>query len=155
MSAVQTKRTAGRLPIGVLIGAGALIVFTICASLFSHSSGVGRVALPTSAAVQTLQLRFEDRSDGAVDVRDAERGDVIHVVQPGVEGFIRATVRTFAQARKRDDFDALTPFQLTRWSDGTISLTDPKNGRDVGLDAFGPTNAGAFAQLFHDRETLR
>jgi putative photosynthetic complex assembly protein len=102
-----------------------------------------------------LHLRFEDQADGSVAVRDADRGDIIHVVKPGVEGFIRATVRTLAQARKREDLDGATPFQLTRWSDGTLSLDDPQTGRDVGLDAFGPTNAGAFANLIQDREDIR
>ncbi|PPD19905.1 MAG: photosynthetic complex assembly protein, partial [Methylocystis sp.] len=47
--------------------------------------------------------------------------------------------------------DASTPFALTRWSDGTVSLEDSATGRRVNLDAFGPDNARAFAQLFTER----
>jgi putative photosynthetic complex assembly protein len=36
---------------------------------------------------------------------------------------------------------------LTRWADGRISLEDPETGRVIELDAFGPTNGEAFAQL--------
>jgi putative photosynthetic complex assembly protein len=116
---------------------------------------VGRVALPAATSVTVLQLRFEDQKDGGIQVRDAVRGDVIHVVQPGTGGFIRATVRTLAQARMRDNISAETPFRLTRWSDGTLSLEDEKTSRNIGLDAFGPSNAGAFAQLIQDRENIR
>ena len=155
MSATPTPHAHDAIPRFVLISAGLLVAFTIGASVFSQTSGVGRVALPASTAIQTLHLRFEDQADGGVAIRDADRGDVIHVVKPGVEGFIRATVRTLAQARKRDDFDGATPFNLTRWSDGTLSLDDPKTGRNIGLDAFGPTNVGAFAKLIQDREDIK
>ncbi len=37
---------------------------------------------------------------------------------------------------------AETPFRLTRWSDGRLSLDDPATDRHVDLEAFGPTNVG-------------
>ena len=36
---------------------------------------------------------------------------------------------------------------LTRWADGRLSLEDRTTGRVIALDAFGPTNGEAFAQL--------
>jgi hypothetical protein len=42
---------------------------------------------------------------------------------------------------------------LTRWSDGTVSLEDAATRRRVNLDAFGPDNARAFAQLFRNKES--
>ena len=47
------------------------------------------------------------------------------------------------------------PFLLIHWSDGTLSLEDPSIGRKVDLDAFGPTQAEAFAQLFTARSKTR
>jgi hypothetical protein len=38
--------------------------------------------MPAARAVETLALRFEDRADGSVAVREAA-GDMIYVVQPG------------------------------------------------------------------------
>jgi len=46
------------------------------------------------------------------------------------------------------------PFVLTRWANGTLSLHDPTTGRKVELDAFGPTNAQAFAGLLNAAEAL-
>ena len=155
MSAAQSHRVDAGIPRPVLIGAALLIGFTITASFVSLKSGVGRVALEGARPYQTLQLAFDDKANGGVDVRDAERGDVLYVVQPGQGGFIRATMRTLAQARLRDDIGRATPFKLIRWSDGAMTLEDPTTGRSVGLDAFGPDNSGVFAQLFKKREETK
>jgi putative photosynthetic complex assembly protein len=152
MSAAHGQRSHQGVPLGVLIAAAVLLVFTVTASLYSRTSGVGRVALQGATPYQTLQLFFDDKPNGSVEIRDASRGGVIYVVEPGLGGFVRATLRTFANARKRGDIGSATPFRLIRWSDGTVSLDDPTTGRSVGLDAFGPANAGAFAQLFKKRE---
>ena len=155
MNAAQHERPRDGVPLGVLLAAAAMITFAIVASLYSRSSGVGRVEMQDGAPYQVLQLAFEDQPNGAVNVRDASRGDVIYVVEPGKGGFVRATLRTLAQARMRDNIGPETPFRLTRWSDGTVSLDDPTTGRAIGLYAFGADNAGAFAQLFKKREETK
>ena len=57
-------------------------------------------------------------------------------------------MRGLARERRREGAGDATPFVLTAWSDGRISLDDSATGRTVPLEAFGPTNEGAFAQLF-------
>ena len=61
---------------------------------------------------------------------------------------MRATLRGLAQERRRSGIGDTTPFLLTRWSDGRMSLDDATTGRDVALEAFGETNADAFTKLF-------
>ena len=61
---------------------------------------------------------------------------------------MRATLRGLAHERLRSGIGEATPFLLTRWSDGRMSLDDATTGRSVALDAFGQTNAEAFAKLF-------
>jgi putative photosynthetic complex assembly protein len=156
MNAERTRpRQPGFLPTWLLIAAAVMIFISIAAAAYSRYTGYGRVSLQGAQPYKTLQLRFEDMPNGGVGVRDAERGDVIYVVEPGKGGFLRATLRTFAQARRRDDIGSGTPFRLTRWTDGTLSLEDPTTGRGIGLDAFGPDNAGVFAQLFTRREEIK
>lgn len=147
-SSIQTGQHGGGVPKGVLVGAAVLVLFALAASGFARMSGVGTLHMPAQSAVQTLSLRFEDQPDGAVAVRDAADGRVIFSVEPGTNGFIRSTLRGLARERRRSGFDAATPFALTRWSDGTISLDDAATGRRVSLDAFGPAQAQAFAQFF-------
>jgi len=148
-------KNANLIPPQIVFAAAALMVFAILVAGLGRLTGFGRVELPASAPFWTLQLRFEDRADGAVLVRDAERGDVFEVIAPGSGNFVRATLRTFAQARKRSDLDAQVPFRLVRYSDGSLSLEDPATGRVVQLDAFGVDNAGSFVKLFQQREATR
>ncbi len=141
-------KSSGGLPRVVLYAAIALVGFTLAASGFSKVSGIGAVRMSETRAVETIALKFEDQDDGGVAVVDARDGAAIYRVEPGTNGFIRATMRGLAQERRRDGVGDETPFVLTHWTDGTMSLEDPTDGRRIDLDAFGPTNAQAFAQLF-------
>jgi len=156
MSQLITQAPRGRpLPRGVLAGAVALVGFALVAVAVGRVSDIGAVHMPQSGVVEALALRFEDQDDGAVAVRDARDDRIIYTVAPGTNGFIRATVRGLVQERKRSGIGPETPFTLTHWSDGTLSLEDSTIGRRVSLDAFGPTNAEAFAQLFAARSQSR
>jgi putative photosynthetic complex assembly protein len=149
MSAAQTHPQAqAGIPRGILIGASALVTFAILASAFARLSDIGTLHMPQAKPVETIFLRFEDRDDGGVAVRDAATSDLVFLVQPGTNGFIRATLRGLAQERKRSSIGDVAPFRLTRWTTGSLSLDDETTGRHVNLEAFGPTNSGAFAQFF-------
>lgn len=150
LSSAEENRRHDGVPRGVLCGAAVLIGFALFATSFARRTDVGTLHMPAARAVETLALRFDDQTDGSVAVREVD-GRVIYVVQPGAYGFIRSTLRGLARERRRADLDATTPFVLTRWSDGTVSLEDPDNRRRVNLDAFGPDNVRAFAQLFDER----
>jgi putative photosynthetic complex assembly protein len=143
------KREPGNgVPRGVLFGAAALIGFALIASGGARLSHVGTVQMPQRQAFETLSLRFEDQDNGGVAIRNVQDGQIIYTVAPGTNGFIRATIRGLTRERMRAGFGSETPFTLIRWSDGTMSLEDHTTGRQVALEAFGPTNAQAFAQLF-------
>jgi putative photosynthetic complex assembly protein len=139
------------VPRGILCGAAILVGFALLTAGLARQTDIGTLHMPVASAVDRLALRFEDQPDGSVAVRDASDGRDIYVVQPGTYGFIRSTLRGLARERRRADFDATTPFVLTRWSDGTVSLEDTTTSRRVNLDAFGPDNARAFAQLFDEK----
>ena len=139
------------VPRPILRGAAVLISFALLTTAFARFTDVGTLHMPGAGAIESLALRFADRDDGAIDVRDARDGQVFYVVQPGAYGFIRSTLRGLARERRRAGLDGSTPFALTRWSDGTLSLEDAATGRRINLDAFGPDNSKAFAQLFAER----
>lgn len=141
------------VPRPILRGAAFLIGFALLAAGASRFSDVGTLHMPAAKAVTTLSLRFEDHPNGSVGVRDASDDREIYIVQPGAFGFIRSTLRGLARERRRAEIDASVPFTLTRWSDGTVSLEDAATGRRVNLDAFGPDNVKAFAQLFNERRS--
>ena len=157
MSELSVKGNADHtgVPRALLLGALALVMVTIMGSGFARVTEVGVSRMPASTAVATLLLRFDDLEDGGVAVRNAADGNLLYKVEPGTNGFIRGTMRGLARERRNAGFGAAEPFKLTRWSDGTISLQDETSGRRLDLDAFGPTNAGAFAQFFATKEPLK
>jgi putative photosynthetic complex assembly protein len=154
-TSTETPANVSALPRGVLIGASALVGMALLLTFVARVSDIGTVHMPKEKVVQALSLRFEDRDDGSVAVRDASNDRVIYTVAPGTNGFIRATLRGLVRERKREGIGPETPFTLTHWSDGTLSIADSTIGRRVSLDAFGPTNAEAFAQLFSARSQLQ
>ena len=143
------------MPKGIILSAVALAFFAVAAVAFSRASDVGAVHMAPVKPVAVLALKFIDRDDGSVGVIDAADDKIIFVVAPGIGGFIRGTMRGLIQERKRSGIDDVTPFTLTRWADGTVSLEDTAIHRTVNLDAFGPTNAGDFAQFFADSERAK
>jgi putative photosynthetic complex assembly protein len=140
------------IPRGVLVGAGALIALTVAAAAAARVSGIGTTEPPVSAPVESRELRFEDRDDGAVAVYEAADGATVDVLAPGTNGFVRGVMRGLARERKRQEIGQQPPFRLTRWADGRLTLDDTATGRRIELAAFGPTNTGAFARLLHAGE---
>jgi putative photosynthetic complex assembly protein len=56
-------------------------------------------------------------------------------------------LRGLARDRRADHVGIAPPFRLTHWANGRLSLDDPSTGRHIDLEVFGPTNAGAFADI--------
>ncbi len=142
MSATHTEQ----VPRSLLIGAGVLVLLSLLGAAAGRLVGPVRL-VPPAAPVAERDLRFADRGDGAVVVRDAKDGRVAAVIAPGTGGFVRATMRTLAGARERIGVGQATPFRLIAWSDGRLSLDDPAIGRVLELAAFGATNERDFAVL--------
>ncbi|GAA0251447.1 hypothetical protein LNAOJCKE_3869 [Methylorubrum aminovorans] len=124
-------------------------------SLLAVALGRGQERVPEerpARPIQTLAFHAEDQPDGAIDLRNAERGTLVARIEPGQDGFIRGTLRGLAQARQREGLSREPPFTLTRFDNGTLSLEDGATGRQVQLLAFGPSNAKAFARLLPGTE---
>ncbi len=137
---------------GLLRAALALIIFAVLATALGRWSDVGAVHMPEAYAVETLLLEFEDLQDGGVAIRQSQTHRLLYKVEPGTNGFIRGTIRGLARERLRSGIGPDHPFILTHWNNGSISLLDDTTGRRIDLDAFGVTNAQAFAQLFAAQE---
>jgi putative photosynthetic complex assembly protein len=134
-------------PRPLLFIAGSAVALSIMAA------GAGRIIGatqndPTSAPMATRDLLFRDQPNGGVAVFDAANTtSPIDVIAPETNGFLRATMRGLARQRLRQDADRETPFRLTGWADGRLTLADPTTGRSVEMEAFGVTNEAVFAHL--------
>ena len=149
---MRPNAQAHSFPRGPLIGAAALVGVAMLSASLARLSGIGATQLPPAAAVMSRDLRFEDRADGAVTIYAARTATVVDVLPPGSNGFVRGVLRGLARARKREHLGADIPVRLTRWSDGHLSVEDPSTGEAITLEAFGMTNAGAFARLLNLQE---
>ncbi len=134
-------------PKPALISAALLVGFTILAVATARLTGIGSTETSASVALESRDLRFEDRSDGAVTVFDSVERREVAVLAPGTNNFIRGALRGFARERKRQEIGPQVAFRLTRWADGRLTIEDPTTARAIDLRAFGSTNAQAFAIL--------
>jgi len=142
-------------PKAALIGAAALVLFTMVASFAARSGGWGTTGEPVSQPLAQRDLRFEDRKDGGVEVIDVVTHRQVAVLAPGTNVFIRGALRGFARARRAQDIGPELAFRLTHWADGRLTIEDPATERAIDLGAFGITNATAFATLLTAPEQVQ
>lgn len=135
------------IPRFVLIGAAAIMLLAIGLSAGARQVHLMRPA-PLSMAIESIDVRFEDRKDGSIAVLDATTEREISIVPPRTNGFIRGVLRGMFRTRKLESIGRQARFRLAQERDGGLSLTDPQTGRRIDLDSFGPTNHEAFARIF-------
>ncbi len=140
-------------PRGPLAAALGLVLFSLGAAAFGRLTDIGTVRVDGGQPVAVRDILFEQRGDGAIVVREAHSADKIAVIAPGKDNFIRGAMRGLARERTRYGGAAAQPFRLIRWESGRLSLSDTTTGQRIYLDAFGPTNAGAFARFLEENPT--
>ena len=139
------------IPPGVVMGAGLLMLFTIAVAGISRRAGSYHVTMAPTTAVESRDLLFSDQHDGGVLVTDAKTGKRVALVEPKTGGFLRGIMRGLVREHKLNDQAAGTPFRLTQWADGRLSIADPTTKESFDLEAFGSTNEKAFADLLRDQ----
>ena len=113
-------------------------------SRFGHHLG----ETPAAISVRSADLVMQDHDDGSITVTQAGTGAFISTIAPETNGFLRTLLMGQVRERQREDMGSPTiPFHLTRWSDGRLTLTDAATHQLIELEAFGHTNAEAFARL--------
>lgn len=151
MSQTETKKDPQRKP---AIAAAGLICAAIILVLVGRHGETPKVIEPNSV-VDSVEVRFEDLDDGSVVASDAKTGSELGRIGIGVGGFVRVTMRSFAIERKQRGLGSDVPFTLARMTDGDLLLQDPLTHRTMLLNAFGPANEGAFAQLLDHGRTVQ
>jgi putative photosynthetic complex assembly protein len=144
---------ADALPSGILIGAAVLVGFSLIAATTARLLHLHAATAVLVEPVRVMHLRFVDRSDGAVEVRDADHGGaIVHIVPAASNGFLRGVLRGLARARRNEHVGQEPPFTLTRWADGQLTIADPQTGQRLSLEVFGPANSRPFAQLLTEHQ---
>jgi putative photosynthetic complex assembly protein len=134
------------VPKFALVGAALLMTLTLAVAGFSKAGRDERREQP-GPALAAVELRFEDRPNGSIAVLDAFTGKETSLVPAGTNGFIRGVLRGMFRERKLEAMGRDGHFRLSREANGRLMLEDLGTHRRVDLDAFGPTNSAAFADL--------
>lgn len=143
-SSAATTRRAERK---ILIAALAFIAASIALVAFGRYTGIGTVRITEGAPIAMRDLAFFLQDDGRLRVVDVQTGDRIAALEPKDDGFIHGAMRGLARERKVRGGAADAPWRLIEWDDGKLTLSDVATGLRIDLNAFGPTNRGAFARL--------
>jgi putative photosynthetic complex assembly protein len=148
----MVQRKIGRaFPKGPLYGAFALIGFSLLATLFGRVTDIGTIRNPTTRPIDMRDIAFRESARGEITVVDAISGEVLKVIAPGEGGFIPGSLRGLNQDRKVRNAAPTEPYRLIKWDDGRLTLSDTATGQRIMLDAFGPTNSGAYGKLLERR----
>lgn len=139
------------LPRAALYGIGGLILFSLLAVLIAQLTGHKATGPAPGSVVDQVDLRFVDAGHGEVLVYNDRNEALLMTLAPGTENFIRGVVRGLARERRSQDIGRDIPFRLASHSDGRLTLKDLATGRVIDLQAFGQTNAAAFARLLPGR----
>lgn len=137
---------AATMPRRPLYGMAALALAALAITGFARTTGIGVTGVPDSPAVAAIDLVFADHDDGSATVSDAS-GHLLATLPVSTEGFVRGATRALVRDRKRLGIGPQIPFRLERRANGRLSLSDPATGGRIELDAFGPSNSGAFARF--------
>jgi putative photosynthetic complex assembly protein len=122
----------------------------LCAAAARFSGFAAPPAPPPVLA--SVNLSFADTTNGAVAVRDTDTGRLVSTVPARDGGFLRSTMRVLATERAAENLGQEKPFTLAALQGGRMTLTDTATGQVLELEAFGPTNEGAFAKLLNEDE---
>jgi putative photosynthetic complex assembly protein len=125
---------------------GAMVAASLIAAAAGRYISAGTVRVPGSDVVDSRDIRVLDRQAGGLEIRDGRTAEVIDVILPGEGGFIRGVMRSFARERRQGDIGSESPVRVLRRQDGRVAIRDPVNGREIELNAFGPTNVASFAK---------
>ena len=143
------------IPRGVLLGAATMILLSLGLAVSARRAHLAAPHGPTQPAMESLEVRFEDRADGSIAMLDAATGRQVSLVPPRSNGFIRGVLRGMFRSRRLESLGREGHFRLAREADGRLTLEDPETHRRIDLDSFGPTNSAAFAQLLVDGRQAR
>jgi len=139
--------TAGHRPsVPVLMVAG-LLAATLGIGAVSRLSPPAALETAGMTPLATRLIEFSDLPNGGVRVTDATSGQVLEMMAPESNNFVRATMRGLVRQRVREGLGPEVPFRLSAWPDGGLTLEDPATHRTIELAAFGATNAADFARI--------
>lgn len=139
------------LPTGVIKVIGLGLVTAIIAAVVARTTDIGAVRYTPAAPVETLELKFVTKPDGALSILDVQRNTEIRKLSSKSDGFIKIVIRGLERERRLLNAPLDASLRLSRLTDGQLILEDQASNRIITISAFGPGNRAAFAELLQAR----
>lgn len=136
-----------KIPGAVLGAAALLIAVSIALAVLAKTTDIGATRLSVAPPAQARDFYFTLNSDESVSVRDAKTKALVAALPASGHGFIKILLKDFAQQRSASGIAETLPLRLSRREGGEPVMEDPATGRIILLNAFGKSNANAFAHL--------
>lgn len=137
-----------KVPTPLIVGAGVLMLCGILLAGVARWTGAGRQVRPVSEPAAQREVVFQQLPGNVIRVLDGSTRALIATYGDGEGGMVRGSLRAFAYQRKVKGATLEdTPFRLTQWKNGMLTLEDPVTSDRIELDSFGPDNRRAFAAL--------
>lgn len=131
----------------LMVGLALFVMAVLAATLTARLTGYSMSSVPDAAVVDVRELGFRDLPNGVVEVFEWNSNASIARIPSGEGAFLRGVVRSLVRQRRGLDSGIASMFELTRYDDGRLVLSDPSTKEKVDLVAFGATNIAVFAEL--------
>jgi putative photosynthetic complex assembly protein len=145
---VAAGQRQARLMIKIILSVAAL---GLTFAMIGKYTGLGAERVVNGAVIATYPVTMMLEADDSVALKSVETGAVIAGFDRGRGGFLRNTIRAFGLKRNQMKIHPATPFVVTRWESGRITLNDPATNHQVPVDAFGPMVTKMFAPLVAEK----
>lgn len=130
----------------VMMAAGAALL-TVLVVAFAQWTGTGDLRANAGLPEFSQEIQFLPLEGDRIAVQNVADGSLITTVEAGTDGLLRGALRGLGMSRDHSDFDLAAPYQLQRFADDGVYLSDALTGRSIRLDSFGPLETGATADL--------
>jgi len=147
----KNHRSKSRFPRMPLVMGLGLIGFTFAAIVFGMKTGIGTVINVYGQPAAIRDIVITGAHDTEITISDAQSGELIRQFSPTEGGFVRGSLRALSRFRLVAEQPENLPYRLIRWENGSVSLSDTATGERLYLNAFGPDNAAAYAELLASR----
>ncbi|NJR13170.1 MAG: hypothetical protein HC779_01175 [Phyllobacteriaceae bacterium] len=129
------RERQARLMIRLVFGiAGLALLLTVLAKV----TGLGTDLHPRGAVMAEQAVTIISGENGRLMMALSPSGQIVIDLAPTQGGFLRGLVRAFSLKRNAQGVAEQTPYTVTRWESGRITLEDAATSHSVPLDSFGP-----------------
>jgi putative photosynthetic complex assembly protein len=130
----------------VMMAAGAALL-TVLVVAFAQWTGSGDLRANAGLPEFSQEIQFLPLEGDRIAVQNVADGSLITTVEAGTDGLLRGALRGLGMSRNHSDLDLAAPYQLQRFAEDGVYLSDALTGRSIRLDSFGPLETGATADL--------